>query len=122
MLKLHNHMNYKIVKKGEISDKKMFGVNFSVYPNVGDCSVVLENTEIGHNQEFYNTKSTFTYIILEGSGSFFLNDEEVKVSIGDILSILPNTRIYFKGKLKMILLASPKWQEQNEVESRNNIW
>lgn len=115
-------MSYKLIKKEEITSKEKFGVNMSVYPSIEDCGIVLENTENGHNQEFYNTKSTFTYIILEGNGSFFLNDEEIKVFSGDMISIQPNTRIYFKGKLKMVLISNPKWEAQNEFESKNKIW
>ncbi len=101
-------MSYKLIKKEEIISKEKFGVSLDIYPSIGDCGIVLESTENGHNQEFYNTKSTFTYIILEGNGSFFLNDEEIEVSSGDMISIEPNTRIYFKGKLKMILITNPK--------------
>ena len=53
---------------------------------------------------------------------FFLDDETVEVDKGDILSIEPNTRIYYKGKLKMILITTPAWKPENEVETRHSIW
>jgi mannose-6-phosphate isomerase-like protein (cupin superfamily) len=59
---------------------------------------------------------------LDGNGSFFLNDEEIIVSKGDMISISPNTRIYFRGKLKMLLITEPKWEQVNEVETKNKIW
>jgi mannose-6-phosphate isomerase-like protein (cupin superfamily) len=115
-------MNYKLIKNEDIEKKEKLGLNLSVFPNVGDCGVVLENTEEGHNSEFYNTKSTFTYIVLDGNGSFFLNDEELLVAKGDCLSISPNTRIYFRGKLKMILITNPAWRQEDEVKTKNKIW
>jgi len=115
-------MNYKLTKNKDIEKKEKVGINFDVFPNIGDCGVVIENTEEGHSSEFYNIKSTFNYIILEGNGSFFLDEEEVIVSKGDFLSILPNTRIYFKGKLKMILITNPAWKKEDEVETRASIW
>jgi mannose-6-phosphate isomerase-like protein (cupin superfamily) len=115
-------MKYKLTKNADIQKKEKSGINLEVYPNIDDCGIVLENTKEGHNSEFYNIKSTFTYIIIEGKGSFFLDDEEVLVSKGDSISILPNTRIYFKGKLKMILITTPAWKPENEVNTRNSIW
>ena len=115
-------MSYKLTKKIETVKKEKVGMILDVYPNIDNCGFVLENTEEGHNSEFYNTKSTFTYIILEGSGLFFIDDEEISVSTGDCISIPPNTRIYFKGKLKMILITTPAWKSENEVETRSSIW
>ena len=115
-------MSYKLIKNEEIIKKEKFGVSLGIYPDIDNCGIVLESTEEGHNQEFYNNKSTFIYIILEGNGSFFLDGKEVVVSQGDMLSISPNTKIYFKGKLKMILITSPKWNQVNEVETKDKVW
>jgi mannose-6-phosphate isomerase class I len=115
-------MKYKLVKNGEIFRKEKFGINLLVYPAMGNCEVVVAETETGHNQEFYQKISVCNYIILEGSGSFFLDGEEVKVSKGDLISIEPNTRIYYKGKMKLILVTTPPWQSENEVETNPKIW
>jgi len=62
---------YKLTKSENIQRKEKSGVNLDVYPATDNCGIVLENTKEGHNSEFYNTKSTFTYIVLEGKGPFF---------------------------------------------------
>ena len=115
-------MKYQLTKSVNVFRKEKFGINLGVYPVVGDCGLVLVETEIGHNQEFYDKTSTFNYLVLEGAGSFFLDDEEVKVTQGDFISIQPNTRIYYKGKMKLILLTTPPWQAENEVETKPTIW
>lgn len=115
-------MKYKLTKNLGIEKKGKFGADLDVYPNVNDCGIVLVSTEEGHNEEFSNLKSTVVYVVLEGSGAFFLDDEEVKVEKGDMISIEPNTRIYYKGKLKMILITNPAWKQENEVETRSFIW
>lgn len=115
-------MKYILTKSKDVEKKEKFGINLDIFPRVGNCGIVLINTEEGHNQEFYDRQSTFTYIILEGNGTFFLNDEEVEVLKGDSISIEPNTRIYYKGKLKMILITNPAWKQENEVETRTSIW
>lgn len=115
-------MKYSLTKAADVPKVEKFGINLEIYPNIDNCGVVSVSTKTGHNQEFYDLKSTFTYIILEGSGTFFLDDEEVNVAKGDILSIPPKTRIYYKGKLKMILITTPAWRQENEVETRSSIW
>ncbi|MCX6784322.1 MAG: cupin domain-containing protein [Candidatus Komeilibacteria bacterium] len=113
-------MNYRL-EKADIKEK--FGIRLNVYPEISEgCGVVIVNTEEGHNQEFYDKKSTFTYLILEGQGTYFLNDEEVQVAKGDLLSIEPGTRIYYKGKMKMVLITTPAWRAENEVETKPNVW
>lgn len=115
-------MKYKLTKKEDVEKKGKFGANLDVYPSVNDCGIVLVSTEIGHNEEFLNLKSTFTYVVLDGEGSFFLDDEEIKLEKGDMISIEPNTRIYYKGKLKMVLITNPAWKQENEVETKAKVW
>lgn len=115
-------MKYQLTKNTEILRQEKFGIKLGIYPAVGNCEVVVVETQTGHNQEFYDKVSTFNYLILEGSGSFFLDDEEVVVSQGDFISIQPNTRLYYKGKMKLILITTPPWKEGNEVETKPKIW
>lgn len=113
-------MSYRL-EKADIKEK--FGIRLEVYPDISEgCGVVIVDTEEGHNQEFYDKESTFTYVILEGSGTYVLDDEEVSVSKGDMISIAPSTRIYYKGKMKMVLITTPAWRAENEVETKPTVW
>ncbi len=117
-------MAHKLIKSSEVFHKDLdLGINLDVYPVINNaCEVVLINAETGHNQEFYDITSTFTYIILEGEGTFVLNDEEVKVFKGDFISIEPNTRLYYKGAMRLVLITTPPWQAENEVETKSKVW
>jgi len=116
-------MSYRLEKNESIPEIDKFGIHLNVYPEISEnCGVVLVSTEKGHNQEFYDLHSTFTYIILEGSGTYYLDDEEVPVSKGDMLVIEPKTRIYYKGGMKMVLITTPAWRAENEVETRPTVW
>jgi mannose-6-phosphate isomerase-like protein (cupin superfamily) len=115
-------MAYKHISAEKIPQKSVHGINLDVFNDIGDCGIVTVSVEEGHNQEFYDKISSFTYIILEGTGSFFLDDEEVIITKGDMISIPPKTRIYYKGKMSMILITNPAWRPENEVETRPNIW
>ena len=115
-------MSHKLTKSSDVPKKEKFGISLDVYPNIGNCGFVVVETETGHNQEFYDVESTFNYIVLEGSGSFFLDDEEVSVEKGDFISVSPKTRIYYKGKMKLVLITNPGWKAENEVETKSTIW
>ncbi len=115
-------MSYKIINNQDIPKEEKHGISLDIYPNMGDCGLVTVDTETGHNQEFYDVESTFNYIVLEGNGQFFLDDEEVPVQKGDFVSIAPKTRIYYKGKMKLILVINPTWKPENEVETKPKIW
>ena len=96
------------------------GVDFVGYEKINnDLSFVIETVEEGHFEEFVHDKSTFTYIFLEGSGTFYLDDEPVEVKAGDVLSIDPGTRIYYKGHLKQILITAPAYDPKYERHIRN---
>lgn len=115
-------MKYKLIKDEDIVTKEKFGINISVYPVIDNSGIVLITSEKGHNEEFYNKVSTLIYIIIEGNGSFFLDDEEVKVEKGNMILIESNTRIYYKGNLKMVLITNPAWKQEDEVETKNPVW
>ncbi len=115
-------MAYTHTKEEAIARKEVFGVDLALYPSFGGCEVVVAETETGHNQEFYHTTSTFNYIILDGEGSFFLDDKEVHVSKGDLLSIPPETRIYYKGTMRFVLVTNPPWRKEDEVETKGRVW
>lgn len=115
-------MAYKIIRHSEIPKKEKFDIKLDIYPSIGDAEIVIVETEKGHNQEFYDKRSTYNYIVLAGEGSFFLDDEELPVKAGDMLTIKPNTRIYYKGKMRLALITTPPWSAENEVETKASIW
>ena len=115
-------MPFQLTKHQNIPRKEKFDISLDVYPGIGNCGFVVINTNTGHNQEFYDIESTFTYIVLEGNGSFFLDDQEVLVETGDCLSIAPKTRIYYKGQMRLALITNPAWKAENEVETKSQIW
>lgn len=129
---MHTQLNlfYDIILLGDIMYKKIKfedttrfnknGVDFIGYEPINDnMSFVIETVEEGHFEEFVHDKSTFTYIFLEGSGTFYLDDKEVPVKKGDVLSIEPGTRIYYKGNLKQILITTPAYDQKYERHIRN---
>lgn len=99
--------------------KEKHGIKLWVYPTASeDVSVCIVVVEEGHFEEFYHTKSTFIYYIIEGEGTFFLNGEATPAKSGDLVVIPPMTKIYYLGKMKMTLTTVPAWTEEHEVHVR----
>ena len=105
-------------KKINFEDTTRFsknGVDFVGYSPINDnMSFVIETVKEGHFEEFLHEKSIFTYIFLEGKGTFYLDDEAVDVRAWDVLSIAPWTRIYYKWNLKQILITTPAYDPKFE--------
>jgi mannose-6-phosphate isomerase-like protein (cupin superfamily) len=78
--------------------------------------VVLIETEKGHETKIIEKKSDFTYYILEGSGYFEIEGEVENCEAGDLVCIPSGKKFIYKGKLKMLLICTPPWREDQEEE------
>lgn len=95
------------------------GIELQIYGQVTD-DIDFKRVSVaeGHFEEF-KSMSWFIYYILEGSGIFILNDEHVPVEKGDLVSVPPDTRIHYFGKLEFTLMVSPPWKQENETHIRD---
>jgi mannose-6-phosphate isomerase-like protein (cupin superfamily) len=93
------------------------GVKMSIYNTKEECppaAVVYQETDKGHLEEFYHTKSAFIYYILKGKGKWIIEDKEYEVKEKDVVIVPPGKKFYFKGKLEQICITTPAWQEKYE--------
>lgn len=54
----------------------------------------------GHFQEFYDVVSSYSYSILSGKGTFYLDGKPVEAEAGDLVDIPPGTKIYYLARWK----------------------
>lgn len=103
----------------EADKVKKYGIDLVIYnENVPEANVVHVSSEEGHFEEFYSKRSWFIYYVVEGEGIFVLNDEKIEVQPTDLITIPPKTRIYYFGKMKMVLTVAPAFDEKDEVHVR----
>ncbi len=110
-----------IYKKENATEFEKQGVKMRVYNSKEDCpeaSIVYQETEMGHLEEFYHSKSNFIFYIIEGHGTWFIEDKPYDVSAGDVVIIPPNKRFYYKGTLKQICITAPSWELEFEHHIR----
>jgi len=111
-----------IYKKELAPEFEKHGVKMRVYNSKEQCSdaaVVYQETLTGHSEEFYHSKSNFIFYIIEGSGTWFIEDIPYEVNSGDVVIIPPNKRFYYKGDLKQVYITSPAWEQEFEYHVRN---
>ena len=70
-------------------------------------------------EEFLHAKSDFVYYILEGKGTWIVEDREVDVRAGDVVVVPSGKRFWFRGRLKQICVTVPAWEEQYEHHIRD---
>jgi len=111
-------MKYKFTAKQAKKFNK-YGIDLVVYgENFPAANVVHVSVQKGHLEEFYDIKSAYIYYIVEGRGTFVLNDEKLEVEATDLIVIPPKTRIYYFGTMEMVLTVTPAFDEKNERHVR----
>lgn len=106
-----------VFKKSDAQQFNKHGVDISVYgENYPPINVAKVSIKEGCFEEFYNSRSSFTYYVISGRGVFVLNDEQLPVNEGDLIVVPPNTRIHYFGSMEMTLSVVPAF---NEVDERH---
>jgi predicted house-cleaning noncanonical NTP pyrophosphatase (MazG superfamily) len=98
------------------------GVRMRIYTTKSDCrnaAVLYQETETGHAEEFIHEISNFIYYVLEGSGTWIIEDKEHEVQAGDVVVVPAGKRFWFRGNLKQVCVTAPAWEEQYEHHIRN---
>jgi mannose-6-phosphate isomerase-like protein (cupin superfamily) len=109
-----------IYKKEKAIQIEKNGVAMTVYnTQCSQVAVVYQETHKGHSEEFYHTKSHFVFYIIEGEGTWYIEDEAYPVKAGDVIIIPPSKRFYYKGSLKQVCITSPAWEPEFEYHVRN---
>ena len=111
-----------IYKKENATEFEKQGVKMRVYNSKENCTeaaVVYQETDKGHFEEFYHSKSNFIFYIIEGRGTWYIEDEAYEVSAEDVVIVPPNKRFYYKGKLKQVCITAPAWEEEFEHHVRD---
>ncbi|HLO57858.1 MAG TPA: cupin domain-containing protein [Bacteroidales bacterium] len=113
-----------LIKKNQAIEFEKQGVKMRVYNSKDQCpeaAVVYQETQTGHHEEFYHSKSNFIFYIIEGSGTWYIEDEPFAVESGDVLLIPPGKRFYYKGSLKQVCITAPAWEAEFEHHVRDVV-
>jgi mannose-6-phosphate isomerase-like protein (cupin superfamily) len=112
-------MNYKYTLNDAFK-KNVFGVDIAGYETkLTNIDIVYEETKAGRHEEFYDEKSTHIWFTVRGQGKFIIDDEHIHVNEKDVIVVPPKKRIYYLGKLEMVLITMPSFKPENEHHVRD---
>lgn len=109
--------NLIVFKPEDTNTIEKHGVRMRIYTTKSDCrsaAVLYQETETGHAEEFVHETSNFIYYILEGSGTWIIEDREYEVQAGDVVVVPAGKRFWFRGNLKQVCITAPAWEERFE--------
>lgn len=99
--------------------KSKHGINLWAYDSeTPGAELVYIEVEKGHFEEFYNKKSTLLYYVIDGYGTFYLDGKPEPATRGDMVVIKPKIKCYYLGKMRLALVSTPAWNEDDEVHVR----
>lgn len=109
-------MQHVFNEPDELSFDKV-GVKGKIFPiteQTDDIQFVRIDTETGHQTKISQEVCTFSYYVLEGSGYFEIDDVKEDCGVGDLIVIPPKKAFIYKGKMKLLLVVTPPWREEQE--------
>jgi mannose-6-phosphate isomerase-like protein (cupin superfamily) len=77
-------------------------------------NIVYIDVEKDHLTEWYSDTATQSWYVIEGKGTFVLDDKKYEVGAGDLIVVPPKVKKYYFGKMKMILITTPKFNPDDE--------
>ncbi len=90
------------------------GKNFPTKELTDKAKIAIIEVEDGHETKIREKECTFFYYILEGKGSFEIEDKTEECQKGDLVVIPNNTIFRYSGKMKLLLVTVPWWYPEQE--------
>ena len=85
-----------------------------------DFAVHLLDVQKGHDTFMISKALTQIYYIIEGAGTFTIDNQKYDVAPGLIVEVPPGVEYSYSGSMKILLVSHPRWFEGNERMTRNN--
>lgn len=113
-----------IIKKPESPSFAKEGMNGYCYElESSKLSLTIEDSYKGHDKYCTNLKNDVIYYVLEGNGIFKIEGEIQEVQKDDVIEIKANTEFVFAGKMKLLYISVPEYQQGDFKNGRDNdIW
>jgi len=110
-------MNVKHIKAGQV-EKNDYGsvrVKNLLDEEKYKALSIAEIEVIGEQKFGLDKESDTAYYVLEGTGTFFIEEKEFKVKKGDLIFIPKNTKYKDTVGLKLLAISVPKFNRDKRV-------
>ena len=85
-----------------------------------DFAVHLLDVYKGHDTFMISKALTRIYYVIEGSGSFTIDNQNYEVAAGLVIEVPPGLEYSYSGAMKLLLVSHPRWFQGNEEVTRIN--
>ena len=111
-----------IIRQSDAIHISKNGVDMWIYngkDQLAEAAVAYQETAAGHSEEFRHTKSAFAFFIVEGEGTWFIEDEAFAVKAHDVVLVPKGKKFYYRGRLKQVCITAPAWEAEFEEHVRD---
>jgi mannose-6-phosphate isomerase-like protein (cupin superfamily) len=85
-----------------------------------DFAVHLLDVTKGHDTFMISKALTRIYYIIEGAGTFTIDNQRYDVAPGLVVEVPPGVEYSYSGAMKILLVSHPRWFLGNEQMTRKN--
>ena len=97
------------------------GLKGFAYPLINkDLEIYYVDSSQGHDNFIISKKCFHIYYIIEGNGTFEINNQIKEVSKNFLIEVPPNLEYTYSGKMKLLLIMNPPWFADNEEITKKN--
>lgn len=108
----------QLPKEPSFEQQGLKGYNYKL-ENRG-ISISIEDCFKGHDRYNTNVCSSHIYYVLEGEGTFKINQETFNVKKDDCIEVPSNTEFVFAGKMKLLLIMNPAFRPEDGIDGKEN--
>ncbi|MGH4015017.1 MAG: hypothetical protein ACRDSL_14085 [Pseudonocardiaceae bacterium] len=98
------------------------GKRFASGDLVARSAYLILSIEGALDRVLKQTECDFVYYVTRGSGTFRIAGEEEDVSLGDLVVVPAGTAFTYRGDMTLLLIATPPWSEEQEVDLGASGW
>jgi mannose-6-phosphate isomerase-like protein (cupin superfamily) len=78
--------------------------------------ILKTKSDQGYDRFLRENESEFDYYVVEGMGEVVIDNHTHPIKPGDMIVIPPGHKFTFNGKLKLLLINTPLWSNEQEEE------
>lgn len=108
----------KLPTEPSFEQQGLKGYNFDL--ECKDITLSYEDVFKGHDKYDRNYYSSKIYYVLEGEGTFCVDNEKMAVKKGDVVEVPKGSNFVFAGKMKLLLIMSPGFRPQDDIQGEEN--
>jgi chemotaxis methyl-accepting protein methylase len=110
---------YSLPTSPSFTDKGLVGYDFPPLKQK-DLEIIYVDAQRGHDKFILSKRITRIYYILSGRGHFTIADRKYDVSAGMLVEIPPKVEYCYSGRMKLIVLSTPRWFGGNDTFTKWN--